>query len=227
MLLLRWLFISHPVLRIFLSSAFPVMLLIFPWLSPNVEVWVGFIASGFVQSISAGFLGAGMVLLVSSPFYVLFSTSSKKLNIRQKLLSDSNFVSKILWPHRIVSFVLVIGSFFYFHDLSDIESIIILGMTFLQFINYFKTRDNVSQGLDFLCYVESGIILVLSAALGLIISIYFLLFMTEPSEVPTWSPMDDRGLRFLMLFCAAIQSFYQIYLTRKLNKIAVALKASK
>jgi hypothetical protein len=30
-----------------------------------------------------------------------------------------------------------------------------------------------------------------------------------------------------MLFCAAIQSFYQIYLTRKLNKIAVALKDSK
>jgi ABC-type antimicrobial peptide transport system permease subunit len=100
-------------------------------------------------------------------------------------------------------------------------------MTFLQFINYFKTRDNVSQGLDFLCYVESGIILVVSAALGLIISIYLLLFMTEPSEVPSWSPMDDRGLIFLMLFCAAIQSFYQIYLTRKLNKIAVALKDSK
>jgi hypothetical protein len=53
--------------------------------------------------------------------------------------------------------------------------------------------------LDFLCFVESGIILVVSAALGLIISIYLLLFMTEPSEVPSWNPMDDRGLRFLML----------------------------
>jgi hypothetical protein len=227
MLLLRWLFLTHPVLRIFLSSAFPILLLIFPWLSPNVERWVGFIAAGFVHSIGAGFLGAGMVLLVSSPFYFLFPTSNKKLNSRQQLLSDSDFVSKILWPHRIVSFVLVIGSFFYFHDLSNIESIIILFMTLLQFINYFKKRDNVSQGLDFLCFVESGIILVVSAALGLIISIYLLLFMTEPSEVPSWNPMDDRGLRFLMLFCASIQSFYQIYLTRKLNRTAAALKASK
>lgn len=227
MLLLRWLLINHPFLRIFLSCAFPVMLLIFPWLSPNVEKWFGFIAAGFVQSISAGFLGAGMVLLVSSPFYFLFSTSNKKLNSRQQLLSDSEFVSKILWPHRIISFVLVIGSFLYFHDLNNIESIIILIITSLQFINYFKKRDNISQRLDFLCYVESGIILVVSAGLGLIISIYLLLFMTEPSEVPSWNPMDERGLRFLILFCASIQSFYQIYLTRKLNKTAVALKASK
>ena len=227
MLLLRWLLINHPVLRILLSCAFPVMLLFFPWLSPNVEKWFGFIAAGFVQSISAGFLGAGMVLLVSSPFYFLFSTSNKKLNSRQQLLSDSEFVSKILWPHRIISFVLVIGSFLYFHDLNNIESIIILIITSLQFINYFKKRDNISQRLDFLCYVESGIILVVSAGLGLIISIYLLLFMTEPSEVPSWNPMDERGLRFLVIFCASIQSFYQIYLTRKLNKTAVALKASK
>ena len=58
-----------------------------------------------------------------------------------------------------------------------------------------------------------------------IISIFFLLFMTEPSEVPSWNPMDDRGLRFLAVFCAAIQSFYQIYLTRKLKRAASILNA--
>ena len=143
MLLLRWLLINHPVLRILLSCAFPVMLLIFPWLSPNVEKWFGFIAAGFVQSISAGLLGAGMILLVSTPFYFLFSTSNKKLDSRQQLLSDSDFVSKILWPHRIVSFALLVGSFIYFHNPSDIESVIVFVLTFLQFIYYFKKRDNV------------------------------------------------------------------------------------
>ena len=223
--LISWFFINHPVLRLILSSVFPIMLLSFPWLSPIVEKWVGFLATGFVQSIFVGLLGAGLVLLVSIPFYFLFSTSDKKLNSRQQLLSDNVFVSKILWPHKIVSFALLLGSFFYFQGLSEIESIIVFFLTFLQFIYYFKRRDNISQGLDFLFYVESGIILVVSAGLGLIISIFFLLFMTEPSEVPSWNPMDDRGLRFLAIFCAATQSFYQIYLTRKLKRAASILNA--
>lgn len=225
MLLLRWLFLTHPVLRLFSSCCFPFMLLFYPWLSPSLDKWGGFLAAGFIQSISAAFLSAGIVLLFSSPFYVISSSSNKKLKLRHhQLLSDINFVSKILWPHRVLSFSLVIGSFFYFHDLSDIESIIILAITVLQFINYFKKRDNLSQGLDLLFFVESGIILTVSSALGLIISFCFLIFMTVPSEIPSWDPMDDRGLRFLIVFCAAIQSFYQIYLTGKLNKMADILK---
>ncbi len=203
------------------------MLLIFPWLPPDGERWVGFLAAGFVQSIGAGFLGAGTVLLFSIPFYLFYSPLKKELNSRQKLLADSDFVSRILWPHRIVSFGLLIGSFFYFHNISEKESVMVLVLTLLQFIIYFKKRDNVSQTLDFLSYIESGIILVVSAALGLIISIYFILFMTEPKEDTIWIPMDDRGLGLLLIFCAAIQSLYQIHLNRKLNRSASVINALK
>lgn len=226
MLFIRWLFFNHPILRFFLSSAFPLMLLAFPWLSPEVERWVGFIALGFVQSIAAGLVGAGLVLLGSAPFYLIHSRASEKLNRRQRLLSDGVFVSKILWPHRIVSFSLVLGCYFYFHDLTNFESAIVFILTLVQFINYFLKIDSITESLDFLYFVESGVILVVSAALGLVLSMYGLLLFTEPSETPSWNPMDERGLRFLVLFCAAIQAFYQIYLTRKLEKTASILKAS-
>ena len=226
MLLLRWLILTHPIFRSMILIGFLGLLIGFPWLPRGIEEWGSFIAFGFNQAIAASFISAGVILLLSIPFYFFGNHHNPSSTSRIGLLNGYRFVLKWIWPHRVFSLIVLILGFIYFADLSESQAQIVFGLTLVSFFYYQRSADSVTLGLNFLRFIECGIILIVSAGLGFVVYAHAYLVMLSGDSPKDLSSAQARLQSFLMIFCAAVQVLYQEYLARKLSRMERVVRAS-
>jgi hypothetical protein len=210
---LRWLFLSAPALRIVLLGMVCSLLLFFYWLPDDIKEIGSWISFGYLQSIAAAFLSASVILLMAMPTYALKENKTT--------ITDYVHISKWIWPHRILTIAVLIYGHLTFSNVHETEGKIIFGLSILQFLLYSTNISLMFQNLNIMRYVEAGIILIVAAGFGIILSLYFVLISGKVND-----PFDDKGLQFLFIFCAFIMATYEIYLNRKLNRLAQELSKS-
>ena len=110
-----------------------------------------------------------VVINLCIPLYFAKCKKVDSATNTKSLLDEINFLSKLNWPRRILSFTLLIISFFFWKGYSDDEAQIIFTLSLINLIFYFKKVDSLTEKLNFLHFVENGIILLISTALAFVI----------------------------------------------------------
>lgn len=219
MVLLRWLMLSQPIIRQILLVAFPLLLMLYPWLPETVSWWGAWIALGVVQGIASAFVGAAVVLFVAIPFYMYSRRQDLIHGSREELLHDDRFLTRLIWPQRIVGFAVLLYGFFSFADMSLFEIRVIFALTIWQFFSYVAYAPLLTQRLNFLRMIENGIILLVSVGLAVALGGLIIIAL-----YPDWMPSTEESIGIGSLFCATIYMAYQEYLNRKHMKMAQRLK---
>lgn len=218
MFLLRWMFLSHPFFRIVVLFLFSILLLSFSWLPADFEYWGKFIALGYVQGIAASFLASGVVLLLFTPLYFIKNNKPDRSLKTAVLLDDIDFLTQLTLPHRILSLVILLASFFFWKGYTDLESQIIFTLSLVNLLFYFKKVDSLTEKLNFLRFVENGVILLTSIGLAYALFYLSLLFIDNKKLISDPEALSNTTTSFVAIFSATVLAWYQEYLNRKMAK---------
>lgn len=217
MILIRWLILNFPYLRIGLLITYLTTLLGAPWIPYHFFDFISWVAQGFLQGIFASFLSASFILLLSIPFFPHFLKQLKQKNIDLASI-EYKFVSKINKFHFLLSVIIITGSFYFLSDLKKPEIQLVFFLTLFQYFLYIYYTKSTILNLNFYRHVESGIILLVSLPLVAMI------FTIANLQNENWNPFESNGRNLILLSTVVLLMSYQWYLDQKLIKIHLSVK---